>query len=291
MGSASVLVLVWAVWCTRKAWRLHERGSVAYKAAPFQDVGLYHWAMSFFYGKFDLCFGQDIKGREGYLYRKHSCCLCLLVKNRSERLALVANLCDDQKKPRVDWRYEKPCARNTVMNQLPLKSLCFRPIELWKRWMNLGFGLTLAIALDQVLKFYVRRSIAVGEVWDLGSYMRIVRAWNPGISFGLFACETWIARMILLVISLFFISLLLYWYGRAQRSVQLWALGLILGGALGNAVDRIYFGAVFDFISLHVGSWAFPAFNVADMLVSIGFLTLMWDNFQWKASDVSKLAS
>jgi signal peptidase II len=68
------------------------------------------------------------------------------------------------------------------------------------------------------------------------------------------------------------------WLWRALRSIPAAALGLVIGGALGNVVDRIRFGAVFDFLDVHVAGWHWPAFNVADSAISVGVAVLLIDS-------------
>jgi signal peptidase II len=141
------------------------------------------------------------------------------------------------------------------------------------------FGLAGAvIALDQWTKFIVRSKIAFGASWSpfdwLTPYARIVHWNNTGAAFGIFPQGSIVFTIVAIVVSL----AIIYYYPRVPSSevpLRL-ALGLQLGGALGNLISRLTVGAVTDFIS--VGS--FPVFNVADSSISIGVAVLlvgMWN--------------
>jgi signal peptidase II len=71
---------------------------------------------------------------------------------------------------------------------------------------------------------------------------------------------------------------LVWWLARARHWLVVVALGLVLGGAIGNLIDRVLYGAVVDFVSVHAGGWYFPAFNVADSAITLGVIALLWDS-------------
>lgn len=141
----------------------------------------------------------------------------------------------------------------------------------------------LGLGLDQWTKAVARVMIAPHQMYPLTGFLSFVHVWNPGVSFGLLACRGSVQCWILIAKSLTLMIILGFMYMRAKTRLQVWGLIAILAGATSNVWDRIQFGAVFDFILVHAGAWAFPAFNVADMLISMGFLTLMCDLFQWRA--------
>jgi signal peptidase II len=134
------------------------------------------------------------------------------------------------------------------------------------------------IALDQWSKFLVRSKLAFGESWSpfewLSPYARIVHWNNTGAAFGIFPQGSMIFTVVAIVVSL----AIIYYYPQVPKSeipLRL-ALGLQLGGAVGNLISRLAVGAVTDFIS--VGT--FPVFNVADSSISIGVAVLlvgMWN--------------
>lgn len=131
----------------------------------------------------------------------------------------------------------------------------------------------LIILLDQVSKGYVRSHFAIGEWWSpwewLTPYARIVYVSNTGVAFGMFQGM----GRVLLVLAILVSAAIIYYYPRVASddwTLRL-ALGLQLGGALGNVIDRIFIGHVTDFISLGI----FPVFNVADMSITIGVIVLL----------------
>jgi signal peptidase II len=112
---------------------------------------------------------------------------------------------------------------------------------------------------------------------DVTPFFRLVAWWNRGVSFGFFASnEGWASYALSAVAALVLIGLVL-WLGRSERPLLALAQGLVIGGAIGNVVDRLRFGAVFDFLYFHAGAYDFPAFNVADSAITIGVALLLWD--------------
>jgi signal peptidase II len=101
--------------------------------------------------------------------------------------------------------------------------------------------------------------------------------WNRGISYGLFQQETEVGRWALLAISLAAAVGLSVWMARAGSRLLAASLGLIVGGAVGNAIDRIAYGAVFDFVHFHVGSFSWYVFNIADAAIVAGVMGLVYD--------------
>ena len=71
---------------------------------------------------------------------------------------------------------------------------------------------------------------------------------------------------------------LVWWLARARRWMVIAGLGLVLGGAIGNLIDRFLYGAVVDFVLFHAGRWQFPAFNLADSAITLGVIALFWDS-------------
>jgi signal peptidase II len=131
--------------------------------------------------------------------------------------------------------------------------------------------------LDQVTKFLVRTNVMLGDIWSpwpwLTRYARIAHIKNSGAAFGMLPSFS----DIITVISIFVIIAILYYFPRLPKDEWLLklALGLQLGGALGNLTDRIRQGYVTDFISI----WSFPVFNIADLSITLGVAILiisMW---------------
>lgn len=109
-------------------------------------------------------------------------------------------------------------------------------------------------------------------------FFNIVMVWNQGISFGLFNQAGDYGPLILTLISGGIALAFLVWLMRCARLGTALALILIIGGAVGNIVDRLRFGAVVDFLDFHVLGWHWPAFNVADSAITIGIALLLVDS-------------
>ena len=141
---------------------------------------------------------------------------------------------------------------------------------------------------DQLSKLYVdavmwqHQSITVIE-----NYFDITYVRNPGGAFGLFArAERWIVRPALLGLSAVavVVILLIYRSTPGDRLLVRLALSLILGGALGNLIDRIRYDEVIDFLDVHWYHYHWPAFNVADAAITVGVVLLCWDLFFGKSA-------
>lgn len=145
----------------------------------------------------------------------------------------------------------------------------------------LGLSLAAAtIVLDQATKWWVvnvlmqpPRSIEVTSFFDM------VMVWNRGVSFGLFNDSGAITRWALPALAILISGTLLVWLWRVSDRLIAIALGLIIGGAIGNLIDRLgYNGAVADFLSFHAGGYAWPAFNIADSAISVGAIVMVADS-------------
>ena len=148
--------------------------------------------------------------------------------------------------------------------------------------MILGLSLALLIIiLDQLSKYYILEYV-VNEygVIPCTSFFNIVRAWNTGVSFSMFNDMGNMGIWVLSLSSIIIVCFLIYWlYKENNKLIQI-SLGFIIGGALGNVIDRIRLGAVFDFLDFYVGDKHWPAFNVADSFICIGaFLIIMHSLF------------
>ncbi|MCX7945637.1 MAG: signal peptidase II [Hydrogenophilus sp.] len=138
---------------------------------------------------------------------------------------------------------------------------------------------SVTLLLDQSSKSWVAALLPFGEAYPLTPFLQIVAVRNPGAAFSLLAdaggWQRWLFLLLALLISL--------WLLREARRVSpstAVAHGLIVGGALGNAWDRLMDGAVFDFILIHIGKWAWPAFNLADTAITLGVGWLFLDLFR-----------
>jgi len=145
-----------------------------------------------------------------------------------------------------------------------------------------GLGLLVAIfgfLSDRLSKWWlldvydISRRVKV----EITGFFDLVMAWNPGVSYGLFPAESLWGRLILVTFSLVVVGGLGAWLARVNRPLMALAIGLIIGGALGNIYDRIKFGAVADFFSFHVAGYYWYIFNVADIWIVLGVGLLLWD--------------
>jgi signal peptidase II len=124
------------------------------------------------------------------------------------------------------------------------------------------------VAADQIAKRLVRSNVAVGDSDSVFFGINIVHVKNKGVAFGALS-----GNPIVLVIVLLALSGLVLWFALHSRRPYVWIpTGLLLGGAIGNILDRLRDGAVTDFIKLPL--W--PAFNIADMAITFGVLALLW---------------
>ncbi len=151
-------------------------------------------------------------------------------------------------------------------------------------------GLAVAaviLVLDQITKAWILAVMSPhgadpGRLWtgrsiEVLPVLDIVLVWNRGISFGLFNQDSPLIPVVLSVLTALVTAALAVWLWRAESRWLALALGLVIGGALGNLVDRLRFGAVVDFVYLHLGDWYWPAFNVADSAITVGAVMLVAD--------------
>jgi signal peptidase II len=115
------------------------------------------------------------------------------------------------------------------------------------------------------------------RVIEVLPFLNIVEVWNLGVSFGLLASNSSLGRWFLIVLALVITGFLLAWLWRLTELWPAMAIGLVIGGALGNVLDRLWLGAVYDFIDLHITGYHWPAFNLADSAITIGVVILVAD--------------
>ena len=135
------------------------------------------------------------------------------------------------------------------------------------------FLMTCITIMDQwtkslVLAYQHKLPIKISDMFS------IVLVYNPGVSFGLLKANTTTGPYFLLAFALGLVGLLVYWYVTSKDSRQRIFISMILGGAIGNMIDRWYLGKVVDFLDVHLGSLHWPTFNVADSFIVIGVIAL-----------------
>lgn len=148
---------------------------------------------------------------------------------------------------------------------------------------RLGFGLALVVLLiDQASKAFILEGLAMapGDSIALLPVLSLTFVWNKGISLGLLPQSSEAGQIVLTAVTALIAALLARWLTRTREPLAAAALGLILGGAVGNIVDRVRFGAVADFIHVHVGTWSFYIFNVADAAITVGVALLLLDGLR-----------
>lgn len=138
----------------------------------------------------------------------------------------------------------------------------------------------LIFAADQMLKYWVVHVLQLDRVRELDvlpPWLNLRMAWNQGINFGLMASETNITRWILIAVALGIVAWVWIWIWRSCAGVfARVAAGLLIGGALGNVIDRLLYGAVADFLNMSLPGWQNPySFNVADIAIFAGAIGLV----------------
>ena len=145
----------------------------------------------------------------------------------------------------------------------------------WGEWWPL-YRLPLLVAVpallvDQISKWWILLGyMTPARVIEVTSFFNLVAAWNTGVSFSLFAGGPGWTRWVLIGVSVVIVAAVLWWIKRLPSRLERACAGLLIGGALGNVIDRLYFGAVFDFVDFHVAGWHWPAFNAADSFIVVG---------------------
>ena len=146
---------------------------------------------------------------------------------------------------------------------------------------RLGALLALVtLALDQATKLYLLfgYDLPLKEPLVFAPFLELIVVWNRGISYGLFQQDSEFGRWALLGISLVAAIGLSVWMAKTPSRLLAASLGLIIGGAVGNAIDRVAYGAVFDFVHFHVGSFSWYVFNIGDAAIVAGVIGLLYDS-------------
>lgn len=149
----------------------------------------------------------------------------------------------------------------------------------------------LTFVLDQITKITFLMSIgrplftppagfAAGPSIEILPFFNFTLVWNQGMSYGLFQAESVLGRLLYTAFTLIVVPLLAWWLTRTRSFLVVFALGLVIGGAVGNnLVDRIFYHAVVDFLHFHIGQFHWYVFNIADTAIVLGVLLLIYDAF------------
>jgi signal peptidase II len=150
----------------------------------------------------------------------------------------------------------------------------------------LGLAAALvATLLDQTHKYWMLHVFGIEsrQPITLAPFLDVVLSWNHGVSYSLFPAHETAGRALLLAGQSVIVAGLLWWLWRVESRLQALAIGLVIGGAFGNAIDRVARGAVADFFYLHttlpVGPLANYVFNVADVAITAGVVLLLYESF------------
>jgi signal peptidase II len=165
------------------------------------------------------------------------------------------------------------------MNSSSLSKVWFTPTRGASNWLWLSFFVVL---IDQATKALVIGSVKMQNPIALLPILDIVYLENTGAAFSILASASGWQRWFFILLALTVSIVLMVWLRRIRADQTILALGLslVLGGALGNVLDRVVHGFVVDFIYFHWRTWYFPAFNVADTAISIGAGCLLIDAFR-----------
>jgi signal peptidase II len=165
----------------------------------------------------------------------------------------------------------KPLAKKPLKNSTAAKP-ARKSILPW-----IGFSLLLILA-DQISKLWIQARLDLGAVVEITSYFNLVYVLNPGAAFSFLADqEGWQKNFLSAVAVVASIVIILMMRSSSHRKFAMFCLACILGGAIGNLIDRVAHGAVIDFLDFYVGNYHWPAFNVADVAITLGAIGLIID--------------
>jgi signal peptidase II len=148
--------------------------------------------------------------------------------------------------------------------------------------LMLWLGIALVVVLlDQASKIMMSQFLLYGQSEAITSYFNLVMVYNKGAAFSFLSDQPGWQRYFFTAVSVI-ASLFILWMLKRNPTQRLFclALALILGGAVGNLIDRIAYGHVIDFLDFHVGGWHWPAFNVADSAITVGAILFVLDEFR-----------
>ncbi len=138
-------------------------------------------------------------------------------------------------------------------------------------------AIAIALVLDQTTKQIALATFSPTDPIVLLPILELTLAWNRGVSFGMFGSGG-MPALGFVAISLVISGFLAWQMAKAETWIVAVGYGLIVGGAVGNVVDRVIYGAVIDFILAHWGAWAFPVFNIADTAITCGVALILFDS-------------
>ncbi|MDA3934671.1 MAG: signal peptidase II [Gammaproteobacteria bacterium] len=157
---------------------------------------------------------------------------------------------------------------------------------LYARWLLLS---VLVVVLDQYSKWLVLQHFDLYETLHLTNWFNLTLAYNTGAAFSFLNDAGGWQRWLFVALAVVITGVLLVWLQRARHlRLQALALALIIGGAIGNVIDRVRLGHVIDFIDWHYHDWHWPVFNLADSAISVGVVLLIVDSLFSLSQDGNK---
>jgi signal peptidase II len=145
-------------------------------------------------------------------------------------------------------------------------------------WLGIA---AIVILLDQLTKITVTQLFSYGESLQVTSFFNLVLVYNKGAAFSFLASQGGWQRYFFTIFGIVAAVFMVYLLKRhAGQRLFCWALALLLGGAVGNVIDRILYGHVIDFFDFHVAGWHWPAFNVADAAICVGAALFVFDELR-----------
>ena len=154
--------------------------------------------------------------------------------------------------------------------------MCFG--EYMWRWLWLS---ALVIALDQLTKQWIEGSFVMYETYPVTGFFNLTLVYNTGAAFSFLSDAGGWQRWFFMALAFGISSYLVYWLMQLKKSqvVLPLAIALLIGGAIGNAIDRAIHGHVVDFLDFYIQNWHWPAFNLADSAITLGVILFLWDSF------------
>jgi signal peptidase II len=146
-------------------------------------------------------------------------------------------------------------------------------------WLGIA---AIVILIDQLTKIAIQKTFVFGEEKVITSFFNLVLAYNKGAAFGFLNSQPGWQRYFFTGVAVIAVGFILYMLKRhAGQRLFCWALALIMGGAIGNAIDRLAYGHVVDFLDFHIAALGhFPAFNVADSAICVGAALFVFDELR-----------
>ncbi|NYT86678.1 signal peptidase II [Pollutimonas harenae] len=162
-------------------------------------------------------------------------------------------------------------------NQPATRNQPGRPLQFWG-WIGVALAI---VVVDQITKLYFDQALQYGERWHVLPFFDFTLLYNPGAAFSFLAGGQGWQRWLFTAIALGATGLIIHLLRRnPQQGLFCASLTCILGGAIGNVIDRIQHGHVIDFLLFYWDSWYFPAFNVADVAITCGAILLILDEIR-----------